>query len=130
MRMMTACAAILALSAATPALAQQKPAAMQVTPPAKTAPASPAAAAPATAANASATTGFRAGLPVKDAQGAAVGTIAEVIKTPDGATTYKVSIDGRNVNLPGSALTLSPTGAEAVSTMSKAQITASTAPPT
>lgn len=60
----------------------------------------------------------------------AVGTIARVIKTPDGATTYSVSVDGRNVNLPGSALTLSPSGAEAISTMSKAQITASTAPPT
>ncbi|WP_293677167.1 hypothetical protein [uncultured Phenylobacterium sp.] len=126
MRMMTACAAILALSA-TAAVAQQKPAAMQVTPPAKT---TAPAAAPAAGANVSATTGFRAGLPVQDAQGAAIGTIADVIKTPDGATTYKVTVDGRNVNLPGSALTLNPTGAAAISTMSKAQITASTAPPT
>ncbi len=122
MKAMMFCATILAasglaLSGGSAALAQ--------TPPAKAAP--PASAA---AADASATTGFRAGLPVKDAQGAAVGTIARVIKTPDGATTYSVSVDGRNVNLPGSALTLSPSGAEAVSTMSKAQITASTAPPT
>ena len=128
MRIMTACAAMLALGAATPALAQEKPANMQVTPPAKTTPA-PAPAAPAAAADASATTGFRAGLPVKDAQGIAVGTLAAVIKTPDGGTTYKVTVDGRNVNLPGSALTLNPTGTEAISTMTKAQITASTAPP-
>jgi len=121
MKAMMFCATILALSGGSAALAQ--------TPAAKPAPPAASPAAPAAAANASATTGFRAGLPVKDAQGAAVGTLAEVIKTPDGATTYKVTVDGRNVNLPGSALTLSPTGGEAISTMSKAQITASTAPP-
>ena len=123
MKAMMFCATVLALSGGSAALAQ--------TPAAKPAPpaAAPAPAAPAAAANASATTGFRAGLPVKDAQGTAIGTIARVIKTPDGATTYSVSVDGRHVNLPGSALTLSPSGAEAISTMSKAQITASTAPP-
>jgi len=125
MKAMMLCATILALSGGSAALAQ--------TPAAKGAAAPPANAAPAPtppAADASATTGFRAGLPVKDSAGMAVGTIARVIKTPDGATTYSVSVDGRNVNLPGSALTLSPSGAEAISTMSKAQITASTAPPT
>lgn len=123
MKAMMFCATVLALSGGSAALAQ--------TPPAKAAPSPPASAAPTPpAADASATTGFRAGLPVKDSAGMAVGTIARVIKTPDGATTYSVSVDGRNVNLPGSALTLSPTGAEAISTMSKAQITASTAPPT
>lgn len=130
MRMMIACAAILALGGASGALAQQKPANMQVTPPAKStaAPAPPAATPP--GADASATTGFRTGLPVKDAQGTMVGTIARIIKTPDGATTYSVNVDGRNVNLPGPTLTLSQSGAEAVSSMSKAQITASTVPPT
>jgi hypothetical protein len=125
MKAMMLCATILALSGGSAALAQ--------TPAAKGAAAPPANAAPAPtppAADASATTGFRPGLPVKDSAGMAVGTIARVIKTPDGATTYSVSVDGRNVNLPGSALTLSPSGAEAISTMSKAQITASTAPPT
>lgn len=138
MKLPIVCAAALALCATT-AVAQQKPVSQQVTPPAGTTPANPPTApaasvpaAPAAAAgvNAAATTGFRAGLPVKDASGAAIGTIARVIKTPDGATTYSVTVDGRNVNLPGSALTLSPTGAEAVSSMSKAQITATTAPPT
>ena len=123
MKALLFCATVLALSGGSVALAQ--------TPAAKTAaaqpPAAPATAAP--AADASATTGFRAGLPVKDAQGSAIGTIARIIKTPDGATTYSVSVDGRNVNLPGSALTLSPTGGEAISSMTKAQISASTKPP-
>lgn len=127
MKLSIICAAALALSA-TAAAAQQRPPALQVTPLAKTAPA--AATAPAASADASATTGFRAGLPVKDAQGAAIGTIARIIKTPDGATTYSVSVDGHTVNLPGSALTLSPTGAEAISSLTKAQITATTPPPT
>ena len=135
MKLPFVCAAALALCATT-ALAQQKPPALQVTPPAGTTPANPptaqmpAAPAASAAVNASATTGFRAGLPVKDASGAAIGTIARVIKTPDGATTYSVTIDGRNVNLAGSKLTLSPSGAEAISSMTKAEIAASTAPPT
>lgn len=81
------------------------------------------------AADASASTGFRAGMAVKDGQGAAIGSIARVIRTPDGATTFSVTVDGRNVNLPGSTLTLSPSGAEAISSLSKAQITATTSPP-
>jgi hypothetical protein len=118
----------LALCGGSAALAQTPAARGAAAPPANGAPTTTPAPTP-PAADASATTGFRAGLPVKDAQGTAIGTIARVIKTPDGATTYSVSVDGRNVNLPGSALTLSPSGAEAISTMSKAQITASTAPP-
>ena len=133
MKAMMFCATILAasglaLSGGSAALAQTPAAKGAAAPPANAAPTTTPAPTP-PAADASATTGFRAGLPVKDAQGAAIGTIARVIKTPDGATTYSVSVDGRNVNLPGSALTLSPSGAEAISTMSKAQITASTAPP-
>jgi len=99
-------------------------------PPAATAPApAPSAAAP-PAADASATTSpYKAGMAIKDAQGSTIGTIARVIRTPDGATTISASVDGRNVNLPASALTLGADGG-AVSSMSKAQITASTAPPT
>jgi hypothetical protein len=133
MKFSSVCAAALALSAGA-AVAQQKPPAQQVTPPVGTLPANPptlpAAPAVGAAVNASAATGFRVGLPVKDASGAQIGTIARVIKTPDGATTYSVSVDGRNVNLSGSKLTLSPTGAEAISSMSKADITASINPPT
>jgi hypothetical protein len=128
-------ATALALAGASFAMAQP------VTPPPATTPASPPAAAPVPAAPApvaaappaadtSATaSGFRAGMPVKDTQGAAIGSIARVIKTPDGATTFSVTVDGKHVNLPGNALTLSPSGTEAISTMTKAQIAAATAPP-
>jgi hypothetical protein len=136
MKLPIVCAAALTLCASAAVAAdQQKPPALQVTPPAGTVPAKPPTLAPApapvgsAAVNASATTGLRAGLPVKDASGAAIGAIARVIKTPDGGTTYSVTVDGRNVNLPGGTLTLSPSGAEAISSMSKAQITATTAPP-
>ncbi len=89
-----------------------------------------AAPAPSTAVDASATTSpYKTGMMVKDAQGATIGPIARVIRTPDGATTVAVTVDGRNINLPASALTAAPDGG-AVSAMSKAQITASTAPPT
>ena len=57
-----------------------------------------------------------------------IGTIARVIKTPDGATTVSVTVDGRNVNLPASNLTPTADGG-ATSSMSKAQISASTKPP-
>lgn len=98
-----------------------------VNPPAATSATPPAAAA---AVDASATTSpYKAGMVIKDAQGATIGTIARVIRTPDGATTISASVDGRNVNLPASALTLGADGG-ALSSMSKAQITASTAPPT
>jgi len=93
------------------------------------APAASAPAAPAASADASATTSpYKAGMTIRDAQGVTIGTIARVIKTPDGATTISASVDGRNVNLPASALSVSGSGV--VSSMSKSQITASTAPPT
>ena len=81
------------------------------------------------AVDASATTSpYRTGMVIKDARGSSIGTIARVIRTPDGATTISAKVDGRNVNLPASTLTIGPDGG-AVSSMSKAQITASTAPP-
>jgi hypothetical protein len=108
----------------------QTPAGQPVNPTTAAPPPASAATAPATSANTSATaSAFRSGMTVKDAQGVTIGTISRVIKTPDGATTYAVSVDGRNVKLPGSALTMGASG-EAISSMSKAQITASTAPPT
>lgn len=126
------CTAALSLAFGVAAQAQTPPGAAApgtVNPPAAspTAPAPSAATPP--AADASATTSpYKAGMAIKDAQGSTIGTIARVIRTPDGATTISASVDGRNVNLPASALTLSADGG-AVSSMSKAQITASTAPP-
>lgn len=131
MRMLL-CTAALSLSFGLAAQAQTPGAAAPgtVNPPAAspTAPAPSAAAPP--AADASATTSpYKAGMAIKDAQGSSIGTISRVIRTPDGATTISANVDGRNVNMPASTLTLGADGG-AVSSMSKAQITASTAPPT
>jgi len=129
MKTILLCGAALALAGvaqAQPVNPSPAPAAPAATPPASSA--SPTA--PAAGVNASALAGgFHAGMTVKDSQGATIGSIARVIKTPDGSTTYAVTVDGRTVNLPGSALSLSPMGG-AVSSMSKAQITASAPPPT
>ncbi len=113
---------------AAQAPAAQPPAAKpgQVNPPVGS-PSAPAATPPAVDTSAS-TSPYRTGMVIKDAQGSTIGTIARVIRTPDGATTISASVDGRNVNLPASALTLGADGG-AVSSMSKAQITASTVPP-
>lgn len=103
------------------------PAAPEPTASSPTAPASGAVNPPAVDASAT-TSPYRTGMVIKDAQGSTIGAIARVIRTPDGATTISATVDGRNVNLPASALTFGKDGA-AVSSMSKAQITASTAPP-
>jgi len=102
--------------------------AAEAQPPASTAVNPPAAAAPPAADTTATVSPYRTGMTIKDAQGMTIGTIARVIKTPDGATTISANVDGRTVNLPASALTVGADGS-AVSSMSKAQITASTKPP-
>jgi hypothetical protein len=97
------------------------------TPASTTAPPS-AATPPATDTTAMAGSPYKTGGTIKDAQGQVIGTIAKVVKTPDGATTVSVNVDGQNVNLPASNLTPGADGG-AVSSMSKAQIKASTKPP-
>ncbi|WP_331090947.1 hypothetical protein [Phenylobacterium sp.] len=101
-------------------------------PPSTTAPTSPttpgATIPPASDTTATTAPAYKTGATIKDAQGQVIGTIAKVTKTPDGATTVSAKVDGRTVNLPASALTLSADGT-VVSSMSKAQITASTKPP-
>lgn len=99
-------------------------------PPAPPSTTTPPAATTAPGADTTATAGspYRTGAAVKDGQGQLIGTIARIVKTPDGATTVSVTVDGRNVNLSASNLTPSADGG-AVSAMSKAQITASTKPP-
>jgi len=109
-----------ASTAVNPPAAAKPPADSSVNPPAATAP--PAADITATVSP------YRTGMTIKDAQGMTIGTIARVIKTPDGTTTISANVDGRTVNLPASAVTISADGS-AVSSMSKAQITASTKPP-
>jgi hypothetical protein len=114
-----------ALSLVALAVQAQPPASTAVNPPA----ANPPAAATPPAADTTATVSpYRTGMTIKDAQGMTIGTIARVIKTPDGATTISATVDGRTVNLPASAVTIGADGT-AVSSMSKAQITASTKPP-
>jgi len=114
-----------ALSLVALAVQAQPPASTAVSPPAA---APPAAATPPAADTTATVSPYRTGMTIKDAQGMTVGTIARVIKTPDGATTISASVDGRTVNLPASAVTIGADGT-AVSSMSKAQITASTKPP-
>lgn len=129
-------AAGLSLALAVTAQAQtSNPQAGAVNPPNPSAPAAnPPPGAPSGAVNppavdASATTSpYRSGMLIKDARGSTIGSISRVIRTPDGTTTISANIDGRNVNLPASTLTPGPDGT-AVSSLSKAQITASTAPP-
>lgn len=101
-------------------------------PPSTTAPTSPttpgAETPPASDTTAMAGAAYKTGATIKDAQGQVIGTIAKVTKTPDGATTISAKVDGRTVNLPASALTIGADGT-VVSSMTKAQITASTKPP-
>ena len=133
MRILVAGAALSLAAGLAQAQTPSPPAASQVNPPATAASPNPPAPPSATTPPASDTTAmagspYKTGAMVKDAQGQLIGAIAKVVKTPDGATTVSVNVDGRNVNLPASNLTPSADGG-AVSTMSKAQIQASTKPP-
>ena len=133
MRILVAGAALSLAAGLAQAQTPSPPAASQVNPPATAASPNPPAPPSATTPPASDTTAmagspYKTGATIKDAQGQVIGTIARVVKTPDGATTVSVNVDGRNVNLPASNLTPSADGG-AVSTMSKAQIQASTKPP-
>lgn len=125
--LLSAAGLCLALAATAQAQTPSSNPAGAVNPPNPTAPST--AATPPAVDTSATTSPYRTGMVIKDAQGGMVGTIARVIRTPDGATTISASIDGRNVNLPASALAVGADGG-AVSTMTKAQITASTAPPT
>ena len=133
MRILVAGAALSLAAGLAQAQTPSPPAASQVNPPATAASPNPPAPPSATTPPASDTTAmagspYKTGAMVKDAQGQLIGAIAKVVKTPDGATSVSVNVDGRNVNLPASNLTPSADGG-AVSTMSKAQIQASTKPP-
>ena len=124
MRILVAGAALSLAAGLAQAQTPSPPAASQVNPPAPPSATTP----PASDTTAMAGSPYKTGAMVKDAQGQLIGAIAKVVKTPDGATTVSVNVDGRNVNLPASNLTPSADGG-AVSTMSKAQIQASTKPP-
>mgnify|MGYP006137412379 CR=1 FL=1 len=84
--------------------------ATRATPEAPTAAATPPSAATPPAADASATASqFKVGATIKDAQGVTIGTVARVIKTPDGATTISAGA------IPGAdAFPTSPVSEDAV----------------
>jgi len=108
---------VLALSVGFAALAQDA-ASQPVNPPSASAP-------PASDASATASTStFKTGMVVKDSAGFTVGTIARVRKAADGTASVSIAVDGKMVNLPGASLSLSPSGKQAVSSMTKAEIKA------
>jgi hypothetical protein len=92
-------------------------------------PAAPAAAAaPAASAAQSAGAGLKEGMVVKDSTGVTVGTISRVGKTADGSAAVMINVDGKDVGLLAANLTVDPTGAQAVSNVTKAQLTGASAP--
>ena len=71
----------------------------------------------------------KTGMVVKDSAGATIGNITSIRKAADGTATVAIAVDGKMVHLPGSALSLSPSGKQAVSSMTKAEIKAAPRPP-
>jgi hypothetical protein len=111
--------AALALTVGFAAFAQTS-ASQPVTPPAASTP-------PATDANATSAAALKAGMVVKDSTGITVGQIAKAGAAPDG--TVALSIDGKTVHVAASALSLSPSGKEVVSSKSKAELKAAPGSP-
>lgn len=72
---------------------------------------------------------LRNGMVVKDSAGMTIGTIMRMGKGADGAPTVSLNVDGRVVTLAASTLTVSPTGRQAVSSMTKAQVKAAAGSP-
>jgi hypothetical protein len=131
------CATALALSLGGLAYAQgagsyaTPPAAAPATPDASQspAPASPdSSAAPgassSSAASPAAATDFKPGMPVKDSAGQEVGTIKRVGQTSTGTPAAELTVDGKPIVLALADLSLAPTGKEAISKRSKAELKA------
>jgi hypothetical protein len=115
-----ALAAAMSLSAGFAAHAQSNtPAAA---PPAAGAP-------PATAPGAAAATGLKSGMVVKDQAGAMIGTISQLGQTPDGQAAAMLNVDGQQIGILASSLTVDPSGAAATSAYTKAQLLAAAAAP-
>ena len=68
------------------------------------------------------TSKLKAGMVVKDSEGATLGRIARLGKTSDGAEAAEVNVDGAMINIATASLSLSPSGKEAVSSKTKADI--------
>jgi hypothetical protein len=120
--------AALTLACSGAALAQPAPAttAPAAAPPAATPP--PASTqAPSSSVNPPASTGLKTGMVVKDGSGATVGTIAQIGQTADGRAAVMLNVDGKQIGILASNLSPGQSGAEAVSSLTKAQIQASAA---
>jgi hypothetical protein len=61
---------------------------------------------------------------VKDREGVSLGRISRIGRTSDGHEAVEVNIDGQNLNLAIVSLTVSPSGKEVMSSMTKADILA------
>ena len=88
----------------------------------------PSGAADSTAAAPSAASSLKTGMVVKDKAGAMVGTVSQVGQTPDGKAAAVLNVDGQPINVLASYLTVDPTGAQATSMYTKAQLQASAKP--
>jgi len=70
------------------------------------------------------TKGLKAGMPVTDSSGAAVGTIGRMGKTADGTAAAELSVNGKTLPISMAMLSLAPSGDHAVISASKAQVDA------
>jgi|RhiMetdeSRZDD1v2_1073273.scaffolds.fasta_scaffold2760476_1 hypothetical protein len=72
---------------------------------------------------------LKAGMVVKDSAGVTLGKISKLGKAPDGTEAAAVNVGGQTINLALSTLTVSPSGKEAVSSQTKAEIQAAAPTP-
>ena len=70
------------------------------------------------------TKGLKAGMPVTDSSGAAVGTISRIGRTADGQAAAELDVDGKTLALSIANLSLAPSGDHAVVAATKAQVQA------
>ncbi len=115
------CTAAFALSIAGAAAAQNA-APNDAAPAAATPPTSVPAASAADAADPA--KGLKAGMPVTDTTGQAVGTISRIGRTADGTAAAELSVDGKILPLSLANLSLAPSGDHAVVSATKAQVQA------
>ena len=72
---------------------------------------------------------LKTGMVVKDSAGVTLGRISKIGKTADGTEAVALNVDGQTLNLAIASLSLSPSGDQAVSNMSKDQILAAAPKP-
>jgi hypothetical protein len=71
---------------------------------------------------------LKQGMVVKDTTGSTVGTISKIGQTADGQAAVMINVDGKEVGLLASNLTVDPTGTSATSAVTKAQLASPTTP--